>query len=162
LPRQQVERRLRSEWLRDNYADVGYWEDFPLGQAPGNLPTQASTYPWRRKVDGLVIGDREILLIEFKVWKPLDGLDKLQTYKALVPLTPELYPYRDYKVRMLLVTPRPTPPLAESALAAGIELVEVHSDWMDQVVERIEWLWTAEGRQAMEERKRLRSWLGLD
>lgn len=162
MPRQDIEKRLTAEWMRDHYPDGGYWLNFPLGQVPPGTEGTGSSYTARRRVDALAVVGREIRLIEFKVWKPLDGVDKLPTYKALVPTTPELTPYKGYDVKMQLVTPRPTPPLFESAVAVGIEVIVVQGGWIDEAVKHIEWLWTAEGRQAMADRAKMREILGLE
>jgi len=159
--RQEVERRLAAEWMAERYEGQRYWLNFPLGPVPPGAPSPAMGRSWRRKVDGLAIVDRAVHLVEFKIWKPWDGIDKLPVYKAGVPYTPELGPARNYPVRMLLVTPRPTPALLEAARLLGIQVEVVKGGWIDDVVKRIEWLWTREGREAMEERRRLRAWLGL-
>lgn len=162
MPRQDVEKRLTAEWMKDHYPDGGYWVNFPLGALPPELAGTGASYSSRRKVDALAVTAAELRLIEFKVWKPLDGVDKLPVYKALVPLTPELAGYRDRTVVMVLVTPRPTPPLLESAKAMGIVVEVVSGGWIDEAVQHIDWLWSAEGRAAMKERSELRKWLGLE
>lgn len=161
MPRQEVERRLTSEYMKEHYPDGGYYVNFPLGGIDQALYNTGASYSMRRKVDALAITPTEIRLIEFKVWKPLDGIDKLPVYKSLVPLTPELSQYKNLPVKMILVTPRPTPPLQESATAMGIQVEVVGGGWIDQAVAHIEYLWTAEGRQQMAERAKMRAWLGL-
>jgi len=160
--RARAERRLAAEWMAEQYKGQRYYLNFPLGPAPLGLPTGAITRPWRRKVDGLAIVNRVVHLVEFKIWKPFDGIDKLPRYKGLVPDTPELAEARRFPVKMILVTPRPNQALIEAAEREHIELRVVKGGWIDDLVRHIEWLWTREGREYMLERRRTRRWLGLD
>jgi len=162
LPRREIERRLAAEWMAENFPDQPYFLNFPLGRAPFPPMPGVAEFPWRRRVDGLAIKRGKIILVGFKVWKPMDGIDKHPVYKALVPNTPELAQWRALPVEMWLVTPRPTPPVRGAAQAMGIKIIEVKGGWIDEVVQRIEWLWAREGRDWMEERKRRRQYLGLD
>jgi hypothetical protein len=157
----QVEKRLTAEWMKANFPDGGYWLNFPLGSIDPALANTGAAYSARRRVDGLAVTKVDLQLIEMKVWKPLDGIDKLPVYKALVPVTPELVYYNKLPIRMIMVTPRATPQIMDSAKVMGIEVVQVTGGWIDDVVGHIEWLWSAEGRAAMQERAQQRKWLGL-
>jgi hypothetical protein len=161
MARQEVEKRLTYEYMKEHYPEGNYFVNCPLGGVDPALYKTGASYSMRRKVDALAYTPTEIRLIEFKVWKPLDGIDKLPVYKSLVPLTPELTQWYRLPVKMILVTPRPTPPLLESAASMGIAVEVVSGGWIDDAVKRIEYLWTADGRQAMAERAKMRAWLGL-
>lgn len=153
---------MASEWMATNYGDKEHYINYPLGPLPPGISDMARATPWLRKVDGLAISNGQVDLIEFKVWTPLDGLDKLPTYKAAVPQTPWLGVAKDYPVNMILVTPRPNDYLIATAKLIGVNVITVSGGWIDEVVAHIEWLWTKEGRDAMAEKKRLRAWLGVD
>jgi hypothetical protein len=161
-PRQSVERRLASEWMAQSYTGKVYSVNYPLGPLPPGFTNMTDAMPWLRKVDGLAVLAQAIDLVEFKVWKPQDGLDKLPVYKLAIPHTPWLGPAKDYPVNMILVTPRSNPVIETNAKLQGIKLVVVSGGWIDDVVAHIEWLWTAEGRQFMAERAKQRAWLGLE
>jgi len=160
--RGQVEKRLAAEWMATQYAGKTYYLNYPIGPVPLGITTANSAYPWLRKVDGLAVVDSTVHVVEFKVWSPWDGLDKLPIYKLGVPRTPWLGSAKDYPVKMILVTPRSNPVIEATAALAGIEVVSVSGGWIDEVVQHIEWLWSREGRDAMEERRKLRAWLGLE
>ena len=162
MPRREVEKRLSVEWMAKHYPDGGYWLNYPLITAELTKAYGQQAFVWARRADALAVTKNELHLIEFKVWKPSDGLDKLPTYASLIPHIAELSLYRSYPVKMILVTPRPNPALEESCRLNNITLIEVHNAWIDEVVAGIEHLWTKEGRDAMAEKKRLRTWLGLD
>ena len=162
MARREVEKRLAVEWMAEHYPDGGYWLNYPLITEELGKRYGLQAFVWARRADALAVTATEIHLIEFKVWKPADGLDKLPTYASLIPHIADLSPYRGYPVRLLLVTPRPNPALEESCRLNNVTLVTVSGGWIDEVVAGIERLWTAEGRAAMAEKKRLRTWLGLD
>lgn len=157
----QVEKRLTAEWMAMQFPQGGYWLNFSLGAIPANAAATGAAYSGRRRVDGLAVTKIDLQLIEMKVWKPLDGLDKLPVYKALVPVTPELKPYLELPIRMILVSPRLTGQNIADCKLMGIEPVQVSGGWIDDVVAHIEWLWTSEGRTAMADRAAQRKWLGL-
>lgn len=160
--RREVERRLAAEWMATTYEGKEYFLNYALGPLPAGITDMRLAMPWLRKVDGLAILDGTVHLVEFKVWTPLDGIDKLPVYRAAVPHTPWLGAAKDYPVLMRLVTPRSNPGLVAQAAMMGIEVVQVSGGWIDEVVKSIEWLWTKEGRESMAEKRRLRSWLGLE
>lgn len=159
--RQAVERRLINEWMAERYAGQTYYLNYPLGPLPAGFTDEKNAFPWLRKVDGLAIADHQVHLVEAKVWKPTDGLDKLPSYKAVVPHTPWLGEARNYPVKMILLTPRSNAAIEGSAAVLGIELVLVSGGWIDEVVAHIEWLWTREGRDFMADRRKMRDYLGL-
>ncbi|MBT9164925.1 MAG: hypothetical protein DDT23_00936 [candidate division WS2 bacterium] len=159
--REEAERRLCSEWMAEHYFNIPYYLNFPLGPRYVSPARGDIDRSWRRKVDALAVKDREIHLLEFKIWQPLDGIDKLPVYKLLVPHTPELEAYRTYPIRMFLITPRPTSAIRFETRLLGIELITVSGGWLDEKVRRIEWLWTKEGREEMERRREIRKWLGV-
>jgi hypothetical protein len=158
----QVEKRLTVEWMKDNFPEGGYWLNFPLGSITPGLELTGASYSARRRADALAVTKVDLQVIEMKIWKPLDGIDKLPVYKALVPVTPELRAYRSLPIRMILVTPRATAQVMDSAKVMDIEVATVSGGWIDEVVNHIEWLWSAEGRTSMAERARQRKWLGLE
>lgn len=145
-----------------NYTNYAHYLNYPIGPMPEGIVDLASALPWLRKVDGLAIVEERVHLLEFKVWKPADGLDKLPSYKAGLPLSPWLGAAKDYPVDMKLVTPRSNPAIEATAKMLGIEIISVSGGWIDEVVAHIEWLWTAEGRESMARKRQMRAWLGLE
>ncbi len=152
---------MTAEWLAQHFPDGGYWTNFPLGAVPPELQGTGASYSLRRRVDGLAVTKTELTLIEAKVWKPMDGVDKLPVYKQLVPLTPELMFYHNLPIKMILVCPRATSTVMESAKISGIEVQTYSAPWLTEVLNYIDYLYTTAGRTAMAERAQQRKWLGL-
>ena len=93
----QVETRMISEYLKENYSEFSYILNVPLGAVPEDIMRKEGyqralglSRPFRPMADAVVILPNYLLLVEAKVWNVVNGLAKLPLYKALVPVTPEL------------------------------------------------------------------------
>jgi len=141
----------------------------PLGPVPQELVQQHGLEkalrlyrPWRPEADALVVGDRELILIEGKVFKVLDGLAKLPVYRKLIPHTPELAAWRDWPVKMLLLVVRAVEPWVTAAREMGVELVEWAPTWVQQVWARRDRYWTREAVELREKRKEILRRVGFE
>jgi hypothetical protein len=159
--RQEVERRLIAEYMSEKYTNNEYWLNYPLGPLPKGMTDRNQALPWLRKVDGLAIVGREVHLIEAKIWTTTDGLDKLIAYAACVPHTPWLGEAKDYPTKMILVAPRANDATRAAADVLGIVIDTLDRPWVREQIERIEHLWTKEGRMKQVERRKILDWLGL-
>jgi hypothetical protein len=160
--RQEAERRLTAEYMAGHYPGQSYYIQYALGPLPVGITDLGLARPWLRKVDGLVIKEKEIDLLEMKIWSAWDGIDKLPVYKAAIPHTPWLGYYKDFPVNMILVTPRVNPSVQATADMLGIKVEVVGGGWIDELVGKIDALYTAEGRAASAQKRKMRAWLGLE
>ena len=112
----RIRRELEPKWV-SWYVALAYPKEVvklrcPLGPVPEELiklygaSKAFKTYrPWRPEVDAVIITKKNIVLIEAKIQKFMDGLSKLPVYEALVSMTPELYHYLDRPTEMRLLMP---------------------------------------------------------
>ena len=88
--------------------------------------------PWRPEVDALVVLPKEVILIEAKIVRWVDGLAKLPLYKAMLPDTPELEQYRSWPVKMRLVIPFTQANMELTAQRVGVELEQFSTPEIDE------------------------------
>lgn len=171
MPRKtrQVETRALAEYLLKNYSSFPTISKQPLGKIPYDLVESEGIKramglmrPYRPEVDGIVILPRYLLLIEFKVKAVIDGLAKLPMYKSLVPYTPELKDYQDREILMQLVVGWTNPNLEIMAHSAGVSVKVYCPLWLSHHVDEYHKYWTAEYRQARDEKLKMRELLGLE
>jgi hypothetical protein len=187
----QVETRLIAEYCQERYAKFPVTLGQPLGLVKRELIQEVGlrqainlTRPFRPEVDAIVVLPRFLLLVEAKVWNVVNGLAKLPLYKSLVPVTEEFKRFTVWRgttlpdgrviqtaedvdltqrpVLMQLVVGWTNDNLEIMARDAGVEVVVFHRPWLDEVVKRMHHYWTAEYRQAREEKMRLRRAAGVE
>lgn len=163
------ETRLVAEYLAELVYPNWYRQRQPLGPPlPGTVEELgleraiAVSRPWRMEVDAVSVEHGRLVLIEAKVFKIVDGMAKLPLYKALVGSTPELAEHRQLPVVMRLVAPWTSDSMETMARAAGVEVVVFSPAWIRDYVQQYHNYWTAEYRQAREEKMRLRRALGVE
>ena len=113
-------------------------------------------------MDAVAVENGRLVLIEAKVFKIVDGLSKLPTYKTLVPSTPELSPYHGLPIIMRLVAPWTSETMEVMAKGLGVEIVVFNPDWIRDYVQQYHNYWQREYREAREEKMRLRRALGVE
>jgi len=165
----QVETRMISEYLKENYSEFSYILNIPLGTVSEDIMRREGykralglSRPFRPMADAVVILPNYLLLVEAKVWNVVNGLAKLPLYKSLVPITPELAEYRTRGVIMQLVVGWTNPNLALMARAADVELKVYRPLWLEEVVESMHRYWTSEYRDQREKRLAMREFFGVD
>lgn len=109
--------------------------------------------PWRPEVDAVVITPTQMILIEAKIQKFMDGLSKLPRYRDLVSDTPELRPWRYLPINMRLLIPRSIPWVEIAADKAGVQVLMEAPDWILDVWEERDKYWTKEELAKREARK---------
>ena len=121
----------------------------PLGPIPeelrklyGNAKALKVYRPSRPEVDACVIMPGGIRLIEAKVQKFMDGLSKLPVYKSLVPVTPELQPWKDLHVDMLLLIPRQVSWVKTAAARLDVKVLTEAPDFILKYWEERDKYWT--------------------
>lgn len=165
----QVETRMVSEYLLENYSKFPYTMKVPLGALPNDglqrdgFEITARRYrPFRPEVDAIVFLPRYLLLIEAKVWNIINGLAKLPLYKSLIDITPELKQYMPREIIMQIVVGWSNANLERMAMDQGIEIRVFCPDWLKEVVEEMHKYWTNEYQGAREEKLRMREYFGVE
>ena len=132
------EKRYCSEYCLINYPDDVIKLNVPLGTAPESLirefglaRTLRQFRPFRPEVDALIIRNDDLVLIETKIIRVLDGLAKLIVYRQLIGYTPELADYWDYPIKTVLVTPKPPLWFIKVAHDFDIDYVVYAPEWLD-------------------------------
>jgi hypothetical protein len=140
----QRERRYVPEYVNDTYpVRVAVFYNMAVGPAPEALYAAHPEIPrehfrrWRFWIDAVVILRDKMVLVEGKIRKPAEGLGQLLMYKALLPQTPELSPYRDLPVEMVLVTPRPDPRVIGVAASLGVKVDIWTRDWVQDYLRSV-------------------------
>lgn len=136
-PSQQRERRYVVEYVNERFPDRrSAVYNAMVGPAPEELVKMHPEVSlqhfrrWRFYVDAVVVMEDRLILVETKLRKPDRGIGALLMYKPLVKETPELKPYADLPLELLLVTPRPDPRVIAVAAANGIKVDVYAPDWV--------------------------------
>jgi len=163
------ETRLVAEYLQRKVWPSWYRQRVPLGEAlPGAVEEHGLakalriSRPWRPEVDAVAVEDGRLVVIEAKLLKIVDGLAKLPLYASLVPLTPELREHHQLPIVKRLVAPWTSRTMEAMASSAGVEVVVYAPEWIADYMRDVQNYWTAEYRQAREERRRVREALGVE
>lgn len=165
----EVETRMVSEYLLQNYAKFPYQIKVPLGTIPNELLEREGYYramriyrPSRQELDALVVLPRHLLLIEAKFWNIINGLSKLPMYKSLVPITPELQQYMPRDILMQLVVAWTNPNIERMCQDAGVELRIFCPDWLKEIVDSMHKYWTKEYQAERLEKFKMREYFGVE
>lgn len=166
---QQRERRLIAEYIAERFPQERVILGCPLGQAPerliatlGERKALRVARGLRPEVDALVIKDHQLIMVEAKIQRWVDGIAKLPLYKSLVPTTPELEPYRNYEIEMRLCFPWHSDTIEIAARNLGVILDVYHQPWIDEYLEELGKYWSGEYISAREEKKRMREIFNLE
>ncbi len=166
---QQVETRMIAEYLAAEYSKFSFITSVPLGVVSEKLMETEGTKraiglsrPYRPEVDAVVILPRYLVLVEAKVWNIVNGLAKLPMYKSLVPVTPELAPYKGLEIIMELVVGWSNTNLELMASGAGVRVKVYCPAWLQEVVDGMQKYWTKEYRDARQRKLELREFYGVD
>lgn len=140
----QREKRYVPEFINEKYPDrISVFYNMAVGPPPAELQKANPEIPlahfrrWRFWIDAVVITENRMILIEGKIRKPAEGLGQLLLYRALLPQTPELDPYKLYPIEMVLVTPRPDPRVIGVANSLGITIEIWTKPWVQQYLRSV-------------------------
>lgn len=166
---QQREGRLIAEYIAEKFAKDRVIFGCPLGPVPEKMiatlgPRKALRMArgLRPEVDALVIRDHQLILVEAKIQRWVDGIAKLPLYKSLIPTTPELQEYKDYEAEMRLCFPWASETIEEAARNAGVVLDVYHQPWVDDYLTELGKYWSSEYKTARAEKRRMREIFGLE
>jgi len=101
--------------------------------SPRSMALRASL----RYADAIVVDPPRIWIIEFKVDAELGAISQLELYKMLFLETPEYVKYKDFEIKLLIVTTRETTDMRQFAASKGIEYDVFIPEWIyDYLVTR--------------------------
>ncbi len=169
MPRQERERRLISEYLKETFPEGRYQLNVELGPIPQEYVTRmgfkraaAMFRPTRPRIDAIKWGPDKYILIEAKLRDIKSGIGDLLYYRNIIPETLDLPEFTGQPITTRLVIPWMLDWLAPVARANNIEVVIFRPDWVDDYVKERQDYFTAENRIAREDKKKLREVLGID
>ena len=101
---QQKEGILLVKWLAKFHRTDLQWRRVRLGQVA--TKEEAKYYKViLRWADAVFVKDGEVYIVEAKLRPDLGVIGQLEGYKKLFPFTPEFTQYKNYNVRMILLSP---------------------------------------------------------
>jgi len=118
--------------------------------------------PWRPEVDACAITLEALFLIEAKVQKFMDGVQKLPVYKSLVPDTPELSPWRGLPIITRLLIPQRIEWVEVAAQKFQVQVVTEAPDFIIEEWQQRDRYWTKEALEKREARKEKLRELGYE
>jgi hypothetical protein len=141
-----VQRDIRyvSEYVDQNYPHDKVFFNLRLGPPPIGV---AEKYPgvdvnryarvWKKTCDAVVVTDKEVVLIEGELRRPLLALGELVIYRDLLFQTPELVPYQGHTVRSILLCPVYDPTLDLQLREHKIEAAVFRPKWVDDYLKEV-------------------------
>ena len=137
----RVERRYVVDYVLNKFPNrLKVYFNLRLGPPPEHVKRAFPGLPrgyykvYQRYADAVVITDTHIILIEAKVHNIKVGIGYLLEYKTLVCQTPELRPYCNRELRLLLVIPIPDPWVLNNARSLGIDVDIYCPDWLKSIL----------------------------
>lgn len=119
---QQLESVLVNEYLLTKFRTKPQWKRVRLGQAANQ--SEAKIYSVTlRWADAIVISEGFVIIIEAKLRPEPGAFGQLENYKKLFPATPEFSQWKDWPIKMVLLTPKIDLNLVELATDKGIDYV---------------------------------------
>jgi hypothetical protein len=143
-PYVQRDRRYVAEYIDQVYPYAKAWYNLRLGPAPIGV---AEKYPgmdvdryarvWKKTCDAVVVTDKEVVLIEGELRRPLLALGELISYRELLFQTPELMPYAKMPVKSILLCPVYDPTLELQLKEHNIETAVFRPPWVDEYLKEV-------------------------
>jgi len=133
-----VEARLLSEWLAVRHPDERCLQRVRVGSLHPDLVETGMDDgeirllgAWRRWVDAVIIGDREVTLVEAAVFPDPGDVAQLELYTRLWPATPEFQDYVTLPVRGVLLFAIPDPVVQQLAAERNLTVTYYRPLWVD-------------------------------
>lgn len=132
-----AETRLLMEYLADEYFGAEWWTQVRVGTDPELVGVTFEDEAERRlarnfnrRVDAIVVTERELVVIEATMYRPTEKIGRLQEYLLLIPATPELQPYRDRPLVAELLTGQDDPVALTLCERLGFRYVFREPEWI--------------------------------
>jgi hypothetical protein len=140
---QPVERKLIVEYVEKTYPKpLAKFYNVRLGEPPAALKAAHPGLPdsyfkvWHAYADAVIVLEKEIHLIEAKVYKPEGAVSQLERYAYELPRTASLKMWSTRPIKKILVTARAPPQLLEFAGRHGIEVIIYRPAWVVPILQR--------------------------
>lgn len=144
-PKQQRERRLLAEWLVLRFPNERVQQQVRLGAYTPSIGTAGldrteikALGVWRRYADAIVFRRTELILIEASLPADVGYVSRLELYRRLVPLTPELAPVATLPVVLLYLCAIEDPVVTAIAREHGIKVEVFQPSWVGQFIAGLE------------------------
>ena len=167
--RREIEPKWVAEYCVVHYPRYSVRYRCPLGpiredlvEMYGAKMATALSRPIRPEVDALVIKPDQLILIEAKIFKYMDGLAKLPLYKAMIKETPELKEYAKLPVYMQLIIPTHIPWVEAYAREANVEIIVWAPAWVLEIWRQRDLYWQKPAVELREWRKEILTRLGYE
>ena len=116
---QQTEKVYLNKWLAKFHRTDLQWRRVRLGQVA--TKEEAKFYKViLRWADAVFIKDGFVHIVEAKLRPDLGVIGQLEGYKKLFPVTPEFSVYKDWPIKMILLSPHLDLNIAELATEKGM------------------------------------------
>lgn len=139
---EQRERLLLARFLQERYPHHQKQTNAPLGLPAPQLIAEFGLQTalrigikMRPNVDAIVWDKPNLLLIEAKIVRWVDGIAKLPFYNALFLDTPEFEQYFDWPRKLILVIPYTQENMLAVARRMGVEVVEYSTPEIDKYLQ---------------------------
>ena len=143
-PYTQRDRRYVAEYVDQVYPHDKVFFNLRLGPAPIAV---AERYPgvdinkyarvWKKTCDAVVVTEKEVVLIEGELRRPLLALGELISYRDLLFQTRELMPYAKLPVKSILLCPVYDPTMELQLKEHNIEAVVFRPKWVDEYLKEV-------------------------
>jgi len=143
-PYVQRDRRYVAEYVEQTYPYNKVHYNLRLGPPPIGT---AEKYPgtnidrlarvWKKTCDAVVITDKEVVLIEGELRRPMEALGELISYRDLLFQTPELTAYAKMPVKSILLCPVYDPTMDLQLKEHNIEAVVFRPKWVDEYLREV-------------------------
>ena len=126
---QWKETKLVNDYLFEFYREFPPWKKQRLGVA--HDAENARMYMvGQRYADAIVFTGAELVLIEAKMGGDLGGISQLETYRDLIPRTPEFNMYKNYPIRCVYLTSRRYKDIESICKQKGFDYVVYQPPWV--------------------------------
>jgi len=130
---------MLAEWLARAQGDKRALQRVRLGSPRSEIPRPdmgpeelAMVGSWRRWADAVILEDHQVTIVEAAIRPDPGKISQLELYARLLPHTPELEPWRDRPVRLVLLYAIEDPATVALAREKGILCIEYKPPWLPQ------------------------------
>ena len=135
---QPREMQMLSEWLVKTQQGKRWRTRVRLGSPKSEVPRpemsveeQAMIGVWRRWADAVILEEKEVTIVEAAIRPQPGKISQLELYAMLLPMTPELAPWKGLPLSLILLYANEDPATNALARQKGIRCIEYKPLWLD-------------------------------
>lgn len=135
---QPREMQMLSEWLAKTQQGKRWMTRVRLGSPRSEYPRpdmsveeQAMIGVWRRWADAIILTDTEVEIVEAAIRPQPGKISQLELYAMLLPMTPELEPWKGLPLHLILLYAIEDPATTALARQKGIRCIQYKPLWLD-------------------------------